>query len=857
MTDILTNHFSPFEWLLIARVTALLAMAWIVHLLLHRSNPRWQVWTWRMTCVGLVLVPFLSLALPGWGPQFARPTNTNMDRNLNEVTGLAQDKQRRVTPPEHDLSSKDSAENTLSERLPAESDRVTTAANPTSLLRFNLDRVLVLVYFTVAAFLMLRIILQVIRLHDIFRQSNLATSKIQSMGDDVAVGMGLRTAPVVLMSPHTSVPFVLGIIQPRLVLPESVIAAVNTQQLRLILTHETAHIAGLDLFWSLFAKAVQIILWPHPLIWRVPAAHRLACETLCDGIADNAAVSECQYSQTLAQLALQLQESSVPDCAIAIIGRSEITRRLHRIAAGIRSERLKPSRRFAAVLTGVSVAGVIATAGIVGAEGEAELAGTDKPRSDAVVQESDTGQTKDKSSAEPQGNYTFPINVSGRAIDASGKPISGASIYLSSQIPSYKRIAETKTDDSGRYSFEMAKLPIHRSDTNDGRDNGSFIVFGKANGHGFAWRPEKRFYPKPNPGFLYYDNPERDQPTRYEKDDRIELDLLFATSTRIRGRILDANGNAIAKTELSIWDCEQIPPDGYGPRAANSTRRPFNNMDNEGFGLLNAGVPLEMQICRTDNNGRFEFSDVPVGCRFRIRVRPPGVPARMVWVASQKGLDNEYKGTPLYDSTTEIELTFGIPKNVPVQVVYGDTGKPAPNVYVSAANRKGSTYKSTDKEGRVSLALPVGEYRLRVLPAHGTPYLKTDGKVNVSNTPAARNTIVKLHPAAQVEVQVLDQETGKGISNVDFWTIVTASQKKLHYTTSWGMKTRTVHRHRHRTDENGVIRALFEPGKHRIGVAWRSYPPGYRPVEENGQEIEAVAGKKVKVTFHLRRATQN
>ena len=104
---------------------------------------------------------------------------------------------------------------------------------------------------------------------------------------------------------------------------------------------------------------------------------------------------------------------------------------------------------------------------------------------------------------------------------------------------------------------------------------------------------------------------------------------------------------------------------------------------------------------------------------------------------------------------------------------------------------------------------------------------------------------------------MVDKVTGKGIKNVDLWRETAGEGRELHYTTGWEVATRIVHRGRQRTDENGVINAIFVPGKHRIGVAWQTFPNGYRPVEENGVEIECEAGKKKKVVFHLERTSPN
>src|SRR5262245_59341015 len=68
MTEAIMNLLSASSWILLARITAVLLIAWVLHFATRRANPRWQVWNWRIACLALVSLPLLNLALPGWGP---------------------------------------------------------------------------------------------------------------------------------------------------------------------------------------------------------------------------------------------------------------------------------------------------------------------------------------------------------------------------------------------------------------------------------------------------------------------------------------------------------------------------------------------------------------------------------------------------------------------------------------------------------------------------------------------------------------------------------------------------------------------------------------------------------------------
>jgi hypothetical protein len=135
--------------------------------------------------------------------------------------------------------------------------------------------------------------------------------------------------------------------------------------------------------------------------------------------------------------------------------------------------------------------------------------------------------------------------------------------------------------------------------------------------------------------------------------------------------------------------------------------------------------------------------------------------------------------------------------------------------------------------------------------------LETEGELTVSEGGTNDVTVLRLRPAAQVEVRVLDEETGKGIGNVDFWSGTSFASRQPHYTTSYEAETNIVRRTPPRTNENGVIHALFEPGKHQVGVMLVGSFGGYRPVQDQGVQVDCEAGKKLTVTFHLRRPTRN
>jgi RNA polymerase sigma factor (sigma-70 family) len=410
----------------------------------------------------------------------------------------------------------------------------------------------------------------------------------------------------------------------------------------------------------------------------------------------------------------------------------------------------------------------------------------------------------------PPRTDTHPITVTGRAVGPDGKPVAGAHIYLASRWAAYKRIAETATDGDGHYAFRDVELPIERAKPNDigGRDGGSFQVFGQVAGFGFAWRPQKWFYPRPKPPNVTYEPEFRDPPSRYEANDKIDLDLRFPPPARLSGTIVDDREKPLAGVRLEIRDCESLTA---VDNTVSSSLDALNEPDS---------APPSMKIRTTDADGRFAFEGLPVNCRLRIQVRAKGFPDRWVYAATTREPLPDHDGGPVF--TGDFKLTLATAVNVPIKVVYADTGQPVPRVLVQAAAGLVSTSQTTDDRGQVVLRIPPGKYHLQNLPARGTPYLVTDDKLAVEARPPDRPVVFNVRPAAIVEVTVVDADTGAGLADVDLWERIGDDPQREEVSfRSWEAATRIAWVERPRTDARGKLRALVEPGRHRFGAGWR------------------------------------
>ncbi len=562
------------------------------------------------------------------------------------------------------------------------------------------------------------------------------------------------------------------------------------------------------------------------------------CECACDDHVVHLGVRRIDYAQRLVDLARSLRGAGL-SAAVPLTRKNTLEQRIRALLDDRRAH--QPLSHGAAKL--LLACGLVVLTGLavvhLGPYAVGQQPGRN-PASAATVNPARSNPPAASTNGFIHETYTFPITVTGQALDPTGKPVPGADVYLVSRRADYKRIAETIADAHGRYELRNVPLPIERANTVTGRDLGVFQVFGNAEGHGFGWRPEKVFYPKPQPANLANQVEHRDPPGHFEAGDSIALDLTLPPPARLAGVIVDDRGKALENVRLEIRECEYLKViDNVFPGWKLDA---LNEKDS---------VPPAIKVRTTDAQGRFEFTGLPVDCRFWIHVRAKKFPWRSFFAATTDGPQPDHDGAPVL--TGEIKLVMETAIDVPIKMVFGDTGSPAPKVAVQAAAGLVNVLETTDAQGQTILRLPPGKYRMENLPARGTSYLVTEGELIVGETPPATPFVASLRPAGIVEVTVLDAETGAGISDVDVWQTASDGRRERLVYRSWEVATRIAWAESPRTDGHGKLRALVEPGKIHIGVGLESYPRSHEVVEAAGQDIECRPGETVPLKFTMRK----
>lgn len=165
-------------------------------------------------------------------------------------------------------------------------------------------------------------------------QAKDASRPMYDVLDDCRKGMKVKRRPRLKVSPNATSPAICGLIQPVILVPNNLSTALGSEDLRVVLLHELAHVKRGDLWVNLAQTLLQIIYFYNPLLWLANAVIRRAREQAVDE-AVLVAMGEgaSRYPQTLVSVAKLAFKR--PGLSLRLIGvvesKSALTARIKRI----------------------------------------------------------------------------------------------------------------------------------------------------------------------------------------------------------------------------------------------------------------------------------------------------------------------------------------------------------------------------------------------------------------------------------------------------------------------------------------------------------------------------------------------
>jgi len=143
---------------------------------------------------------------------------------------------------------------------------------------------------------------------------------------DAARRVGLRTVPRVLASSAVSVPCVLGVWRPVVLLDVATLTSRNSEQLEHALLHEFGHIKRRDGLRAWLVHGFVCSWWFHPTAWLAARRFALFRETGCDQLVTGLLGARTAYCHTLAARVLSGPTSATAPALVA--GQADVVQRV-------------------------------------------------------------------------------------------------------------------------------------------------------------------------------------------------------------------------------------------------------------------------------------------------------------------------------------------------------------------------------------------------------------------------------------------------------------------------------------------------------------------------------------------------
>lgn len=156
--------------------------------------------------------------------------------------------------------------------------------------------------------------------------------------------LGLRRAVVLLRGGPQQMPFTVGSVRPRIVLPSSA-QEWPIERLEMVLAHELSHVLRLDSLSQNVAAIASALYWFHPLVWWMAHRMRAVAECAADDAVLAGGASPPDYAEELVLLA-QKYRATAPGSPAVLGGPFEkriealLAENRHRVSLGCQKSAL-------------------------------------------------------------------------------------------------------------------------------------------------------------------------------------------------------------------------------------------------------------------------------------------------------------------------------------------------------------------------------------------------------------------------------------------------------------------------------------------------------------------------------------
>jgi TonB family protein len=274
---------------------------------------------------------------------------------------------------------------------------------------------------------------------------------------DIARAYGLRRSIRVLQSDHPTLLVTWGFIRPTVLLPAPA-RQWTGDRIRVVLSHELAHIRRGDWLAQMIAELLRAIHWFNPLLWTACRHLRHDSEQACDDEVLGRGVAGPDYAAHLLELARAGRQSPRPWFpALAMVRPSGLERRISAmLTVHVNRDPLTRRARVAVATAWLTVA--LPLAGL-GAFAQAQTPSS-VTLSGTIADPSGTGLAQAKvmlTNMQTGASHTTPSDAAGRYEFV---PLPAGSYQLTARVPGFKPFEQGMTLTAGQRAQQNIALTL-------------------------------------------------------------------------------------------------------------------------------------------------------------------------------------------------------------------------------------------------------------------------------------------------------------------------------------------------------------------------------------------------------------
>lgn len=277
------------------RATVILGVAFGVMFLLRRRSAALRHLVLSLAIAGALLTPLLTIVAPAWRPGF-------VDRALRSVQlTSAGAPDASAASPAATVTTKESL------HLPPLEAALTRSANSAEaaggiIMPLWIAGVIVFAGILLTGLARLRWLAS--RSRRVSREDAAARDGVlAAMVDEVARARGVTRPVALLWNERSWLLVTWGYFRPRVMLPSAAASRWSEERLRVVISHELAHVRRGDWGTQLAAEVLRAVFWFNPLVWIACRRLRAESELACDDEVLSAGIEGVDYAGHLLDLA--------------------------------------------------------------------------------------------------------------------------------------------------------------------------------------------------------------------------------------------------------------------------------------------------------------------------------------------------------------------------------------------------------------------------------------------------------------------------------------------------------------------------------------------------------------------------